>query len=85
VRITPSNNAREGALQFRDQDEVLWYAAKRFLGDNEYRNLRFHETSVKTLRRDLVLYGLIEVDQDGFTRVWKLTDYGRRQLAAIAP
>ena len=58
----------------------------------------FEEDSIRRLRRELVLYGLIEASRQETTHyqagkgnvtymipVWKLTDYGRRQLAAISP
>jgi uncharacterized protein DUF4062 len=93
----------EGALLYAEEYLVLEYAAKLLLGKpQDERAMRFDEASVKTLRRDLVLYGLIDVqgadrstysyDKEGnigtttqTVTVWRLTDYGRRQLAAIAP
>jgi len=89
----------EGALLSEDKDAVLKHAALLLLEyGEENSSVRFDPTSVRTLRRELVLYGLIEVareDRSSYSlgpssithtvTIWKLTDYGRRQLAAIAP
>jgi Domain of unknown function (DUF4062) len=93
----------EGALLYDIDDEVLTYAAKLLLAEpaDDKGSFRFVDASVQTLRRELVMYGLIEIrredrsslgfDKDTMTTrtqtvtVWRLTDYGRRQLAAIAP
>ena len=71
---------------------------KKILEDNKPVTVGFDPASVRDLRRDLVLYGLIEVAREdhstyivgpsSITRtftIWRLTDYGRRQLVAIAP
>jgi hypothetical protein len=71
-----------------------------FSGEPEGKDssIGFDPASVRTLRRDLLLYGLIEVareDRSSYrassgtvtqtVTIWRLTDWGRRQLAAIAP
>ena len=94
----------EGALLYDNESRSLGYAAKLLLGRPEGDKVvfGFDDASVQTLRRELVLYGLIEIrreDRSGLSfgkddamttttqtvTVWRLTDYGRRQLAAIAP
>lgn len=98
----------EGALLYADEKDVLNHAAMLFLDPAETEKLLketnknvtfgFDPESVKILRRDLLLYGLIEVaweDRSTYTlgpssitrtfTIWRLTDYGRRQLMAIAP
>jgi hypothetical protein len=96
----------EGALLYADENDVLKHAAMLFLGpetnkileDNKTVTVGFDPASVRNLRRDLVLYGLIEIareDRSTYTigpssitrtfTIWRLTDYGRRQLVAIAP
>jgi hypothetical protein len=97
----------EGALLCDEQTAVLNHAARLLLGEAEAERileglknttLGFDEASVGTLRRELVLYGLIEIareDRSSYTvghssitrtvTIWKLTDYGRHQLAATAP
>jgi hypothetical protein len=92
----------EGALQYDTDYEVLTHAAKLLLAEpaDDKGSFSFADASVQTLRRELVLYGLIEIRREdrsglGFGKdtmitntrtvtVWRLTDYGRRQLAAIA-
>jgi Domain of unknown function (DUF4062) len=92
----------EGALLYDVEHDVLGHAAN-LLGKSEGNNklAGFADTSVKTLRRELLLYDLIEIRSEdrssyGFNKdsittrthtvtVWKLTEYGRRQLIAIAP
>jgi nucleoside 2-deoxyribosyltransferase len=91
----------EAALLYEYENQVLNYAAKLLLGEPESKDslLGFQAASVRTLRREFVLYGLFEIghedrshysppDKSSVTQTvttWKLTDYGRRQLAAIAP
>jgi hypothetical protein len=102
----------EGALLYEIKEAVLQHAATILLGETAKRIfeevpnavLGFDSRSEKILRRELVLYGLIDIareDRSSYattaglmspsgtvTRtvtIWKLTDYGRRQLAAIAP
>jgi len=96
----------EGALLYADENDVLKHAAMLFLNletkklfeDTESITVGFDPASLRNLRRDLVLYGLIEVareDRSTYTighssitrtfTIWRLTDYGRRQLVAIAP
>jgi hypothetical protein len=79
----------EGALLYQTEHMVLNHAANLLLGEPENGNttIGFNLASVKTLRRELMLFGLIEVQgQHGGSLIsWRLTDYGRRQLAAIAP
>ena len=93
----------EAALLYEDDYQVFSHAAKLLLGEPEMIQddilLGFNPASVRTLRRDLLLYGLIEVglqDRSSYNSfdkitatetvtIWRLTDYGRRQLAAIAP
>jgi hypothetical protein len=91
----------EASLLDQYQDPVLHHAATLLLGDdpkNKDPHLGLHPESVRTLRRELVLYGLFDVTQEEHSAyspsmgtvprsviLWKLTDYGRRQLAAIAP
>jgi len=101
----------EGTLLYDTPREVLNHAAKLLLGKPEEndRSINFDFASEQTLRRELVLNGLIEIvreDRPPASRfdfdsppsaylratpiselptIWKLTDYGRRQLAAIAP
>jgi nucleoside 2-deoxyribosyltransferase len=92
----------EGTLLDEEEDRVLKHAAKLLLGDAEKdSNIYFDAASVRILRRELLLYGLLEVDREdrsyrGWSgkvesthtvtvTIWRLTDYGRRQLAAMAP
>jgi hypothetical protein len=85
----------EGALLYDDDYTVLEHAAKLLLGEPEIEgSVTFDAASKRTLRRELVLYGLLEIDRKDISShgggtqtitIWKLTDYGRRQLAAIAP
>jgi nucleoside 2-deoxyribosyltransferase len=86
----------EGTLQYDLELDVLAYAAKLLIGrpEDDKESLGFDETSIRTLRRELVLYGLIEIvredrsTSDGTpmrVTIWRLTDYGRCQLVAIAP
>jgi uncharacterized protein DUF4062 len=90
----------EAALQYMEQNEVLSDAARRILNRplTEGIRLEFETGSLMALRRELVLYGLVEfttearsafsaVNATTVTRtisVLKLTDYGRRQLSALA-
>lgn len=86
----------EGALLYEHEGQVLSHAAKLLLGITPSGD--FDQTSVMTLRRELLLYGLIEIAREDRSKphyskgtmtqtvtIWKLTDYGRRQLAAVAP
>jgi nucleoside 2-deoxyribosyltransferase len=89
----------EGALLYDDSRHILTHAAKLLLGKPEEgdASIGFDFASERTLRRELLLYGLIEIVREArasptmlgtvtdTTTIWKLTDYGRRQLAAIAP
>jgi Domain of unknown function (DUF4062) len=56
----------EGALQDDLDHEVLEYAAKLLIGrpEGDKESFGFDETSIRTLRRELVLYGLIEVARE---------------------
>jgi hypothetical protein len=91
----------EATLLHVDETTVLNHAAKLLLSEPENKDsiIGFDAASVRTLRREFLLYGLIEIgredrsyyhplDKSTVTQTvttWKLTDYGRRQLAAIAP
>lgn len=91
----------EGVLLHDDEVDVFDYAARFLFNaeSDELERFAFDELSMATLRRKFLLYGLLEVgweDRSGYNmasrttatqtiRVWRLTDYGRRQLAAIAP
>jgi hypothetical protein len=101
----------EGTLRYAEEKDVLNHAAKSLLEPTTIKDLfkeagdyssrivcGFDEVCLEDLRRDLVLYGLIQVEHEERSRytvghssitstvaVWKLTDYGRRQLAAVAP
>jgi hypothetical protein len=71
---------------------------KKLFEDTKNVTAGFDPASLRNLRRDLVLYGLIEIareDRSTYTighssitrtfTIWRLTDYGRRQLVTIAP
>ncbi len=84
----------EAIIQNDEQGQVLFHSA-RALRDNlpdGWTANEFDQTSTATIRRLLVLYGLIEILRvtvtgavsSGTIFVWRLTDFGRRQLRIIA-
>lgn len=82
----------EAMLLHERQRQVIRHAIHLLLdcSEIEAEGFTFDNASIRLLRRELSLYGLLEVShenlpQGGGVDIWRLTDYGRRQLAAIAP
>jgi hypothetical protein len=91
----------EGSLQSLYEYEVLSVAAfmlSRKGETGESWEVTFDDESIQSLRRQLLLYGLIEIvptirnthsmfpmgsARSETVNVWKLTDYGRRQLIIL--
>lgn len=83
-----------------DQERQVLYAAAYWLAEipEGWSLDGFDNESVRVMRRQLQLYGLIEILHETISRsdpfskgtqsdtvdVWRLTDYGRRQLRAMA-
>jgi Domain of unknown function (DUF4062) len=85
----------EAILQ-NDLEDVVLTAAARRLSEKRADRYQFSDESVMDIRRQLQLYGLIEISRETITsrpfleraqtetqNVWRLTNYGRSQLRAM--
>ena len=87
----------EAILQNDIERNVLFSAADRLAGSvaGDWTVNGFKDENVLSLRRQLQLYGLVQVSRDTVSQsfgdstrtdtvnVWRLTDYGRRQLQSL--